>query len=184
MEDVEVGANLRRVRERQGFTQTQLAEAVRAAGWPAAFPQTIVKVEKGQRTLKFAEAVAIVDALEVPLDALARPADERGADVVRLVQLDRKFRQALANVRELELNAGDQVARLGEARRAWDAAVAEFVRKYPDVPEDLIGEVEPERLLDEVPLGNPEWQKHPRMLSELRAAREHLRSKSETSSRT
>lgn len=68
--DVKVGKNVRACREAAGMSQTDLAEALsRATGEPM-YQQTVLKIEKGTRPLKFAEAQHIANVFKVPVTAL------------------------------------------------------------------------------------------------------------------
>lgn len=72
--DQQVGANLQRYRGAKGMSQAELAEVISTA--QDRIPQqTIVKIEKGTRPLKFAEAVRISRALGIGIAELASPAE-------------------------------------------------------------------------------------------------------------
>lgn len=64
-----VGRNLQRFRKAAALSQADLAEHLSARGFPFQ-QQTILKVEKGARPLKFDEVVAIGEILGVPVTAL------------------------------------------------------------------------------------------------------------------
>ena len=64
-DDVTTGKNLAAMRSAAGLSQLELAERVGVA------QQTIAKIEKGTRALKYSEAVLISAALKVPISALA-----------------------------------------------------------------------------------------------------------------
>ena len=70
--DAQVGHNVQVLRETLGLTQTTLAESMTAAGhtW---HQQTVVKVEKGARPLRLAEAVQLAAVLRVDLALLHSP---------------------------------------------------------------------------------------------------------------
>lgn len=133
MEDSEVGANVRRVREGLGMSQADLAAAVRKAGWFGALPGTILKIEKAQRSLKFTESVALSEALGLPPGWLVEPSDAPGFEWGRLARLSKEYRQA---AEELKRSHG----RLGRARRdfdsrfnALDALLTELAADHPDM---------------------------------------------------
>lgn len=70
--DVLVGKNVRRLRELAGLSQTELAHALTERG-TSFHQQTVVKVEKGERPLKFTEAAEIGIVLNADLYALLTP---------------------------------------------------------------------------------------------------------------
>ncbi|WP_349319145.1 helix-turn-helix domain-containing protein [Mycolicibacterium canariasense] len=65
MDDARIGKNLAALRVSAGLSQGELAEQIGVA------QQTVAKMEKGTRPLKYAEAVAISERLSIPLSALA-----------------------------------------------------------------------------------------------------------------
>lgn len=75
--DERIAENVRRFRTAAGLSQAQLAEALSEYGYTFQ-QQTILKIEKGDRPLKFAEALAIAHALRVsPVALTAPPMPER-----------------------------------------------------------------------------------------------------------
>lgn len=64
-----VGRNVRAYREARGWTQRQLADRLRELGWPLD-DTAITRVEKGQRSLRVAQARQIAAALEKPISVL------------------------------------------------------------------------------------------------------------------
>ena len=66
-----IGGNVQQFRNAKKMSQAQLADAMTAkTGQPVA-QQTILKIEKGTRPLRYSEAVAVAEALDVPLSALS-----------------------------------------------------------------------------------------------------------------
>lgn len=65
-----IGGNVQQFRNAKKMSQAQLADAMTALGLQVA-QQTILKIEKGTRPLRYSEAVAVAEALDVPLSALA-----------------------------------------------------------------------------------------------------------------
>jgi len=57
-DDARIGENVRRLREAQGFSQAHMAEQMREGGWKWSQP-TVAAIEKGERSLKFAEAMRL-----------------------------------------------------------------------------------------------------------------------------
>jgi transcriptional regulator with XRE-family HTH domain len=62
-----VGSNVQKYRTASGLSQADLAAKLSADGGEHVHQQTIQKIEKGTRPLKFAEAVRIATVLKVPL---------------------------------------------------------------------------------------------------------------------
>lgn len=74
--DRDFGARVRATRERQGVSQQHVAlvlEAMYGIPW---HQTTVAKTESGERPIRLAEAVAVAQALSVPLDELLHDADE------------------------------------------------------------------------------------------------------------
>ena len=66
--DKHVGSNVQRFRVARGMSQSDLAEAM-SQGGERVHQQTILKIEKGTRPLKYAEAARLSDVLQVPMSA-------------------------------------------------------------------------------------------------------------------
>lgn len=91
--DALIGENVAKLRQQADLSQADLARAMTHAGWTW-HQQTVLKVEKGHRPLRLAEAVTLARLLDVDPSVIWTP----GADEVAL------FRAALRN---LELAAND-----------------------------------------------------------------------------
>ncbi len=65
--DEQIGANVRAYRSMARLSQAELAELLGQAGAKGFHPQTITKIEKGDRSLKFSEAALLAAVLNVPL---------------------------------------------------------------------------------------------------------------------
>lgn len=76
---------MRRFRTAQGLSQSQLAE--RMGG--GALQQTVARVESGVRTLKYTEAVAIADALNIHVGQLAEGGRRASTDAALLSRIKR-----------------------------------------------------------------------------------------------
>ena len=74
---------LRAEREHRGWSQEQLAKLLSRKGFPF-HASTIAKIEAGDRSVGIAEAVAVAELFEVPLDSLLgrKPRAERDLDYV------------------------------------------------------------------------------------------------------
>jgi transcriptional regulator with XRE-family HTH domain len=84
--DEQIGVNLRRVREAAGMSQAELASLAAVNGWEGVYPQTILKIEKGTRSLKVSEVPAIAASLGIGTKTLAAQLTEgAGIEDVRLL---------------------------------------------------------------------------------------------------
>jgi len=95
-----IGENLRVARENAGLTQTQLAEQLWLAGHGELSRLTIGRIESGRRELGFAEALAIAEALGVPVAQLSTNRVGTMADLERLkiMQLHDEASATLSNL--------------------------------------------------------------------------------------
>ena len=66
-----IGGNVQQFRNAKKMSQAQLADAMTAKTGQQVAQQTILKIEKGTRPLRYSEAVAVAEALDVPLSALS-----------------------------------------------------------------------------------------------------------------
>jgi transcriptional regulator with XRE-family HTH domain len=66
-----IGANVQQFRNAKKMSQAQLAEAMSEKTGQQVAQQTILKIEKGTRPLRYSEAVGLAAALDIPLTALA-----------------------------------------------------------------------------------------------------------------
>ena len=69
--DMTIGENVRRFREALGLSQAQLAQRLTDSGLEGFHPQTVLRVEKGMRPLRLAEALVFAEALSVEVAALS-----------------------------------------------------------------------------------------------------------------
>ena len=60
-----VGRAIQQLRKGLGMSQADLATLLTDEGIPGFYPQTIVKIEQGKRSLKFVEAVAIANVMGI-----------------------------------------------------------------------------------------------------------------------
>lgn len=65
--DVKFGANLRTLRERNGISQAELAQAMTERGWPW-YQSTVARVESGRQSVRFPEAFALAELMKTSLD--------------------------------------------------------------------------------------------------------------------
>lgn len=69
--DANIGANMKAQRERMGLSQADVAELAKKAGVRGIHQTTIARIEKGERALRAAEAVALSRILDISLEYLA-----------------------------------------------------------------------------------------------------------------
>src|SRR5450759_940729 len=93
--DEQVGKNVKRLRESQGMSQAEVAERMTRDGCPGFYPQTILKVEKGTRSLKLIEADSLAHVLRVSVSALLDPSNPAASDFLVIVAMYRR-RDSLA----------------------------------------------------------------------------------------
>lgn len=69
--DANIGKNLKAQREKLGLSQADVADMAKSAGVRGIHQTTIARIEKGERALRAAEAVALSRILETSLEYLA-----------------------------------------------------------------------------------------------------------------
>jgi transcriptional regulator with XRE-family HTH domain len=122
-----LGRAIHQLRKGQGMSQADLASALSDEGMPGFYPQTIVKIEQGRRSLKFIEAMAIANIMGIdPVDLLDlenhHPDDARAMREVRLLahaaeELWRAYRSLEDRFADLKRLADDPEADLSEEVR-------------------------------------------------------------------
>ncbi len=144
--DQVVGHNVQVLRQAAGKSQTELAEAMQAMGW-AFHQQTVLKIEKGSRPLKLAEALSIAAVLEVPVDRLwAEPETVmRDRLLLEAVQeIERRYRLVTASAFVLA-SSHRELERLLEEPEPYSPETAEHVeRARPLTPDRAIAEFQRE----------------------------------------
>lgn len=142
-ESERIGAAVRRLREGAGLTQAELAERLTKQGIGGIYPQTVTKIEAGQRGMKLTEGIAIARVLGVPVEWLARPepvAEREGALKRAVADLQASRREVegavgkyLDAVRRVELqikssaDEGVDDSRLAWARREVETPIGDVV---------------------------------------------------------
>lgn len=114
-----VGDNVRAFREAKGISQARAAELMTERGFEGFYPQTILKVEKGARALKFAEGLALAEVLGVDptqlfphdgTESAVRVRQQIMAAITRAARLLNEHETALASFqaaqRELDMALG------------------------------------------------------------------------------
>ncbi|MGL6234419.1 MAG: helix-turn-helix domain-containing protein [Segniliparus sp.] len=140
--DFEIGLRVKALREARDMTQEDLATAVNY--WGEQFTQqTVFRLEKGQRTLKYTEAKHVADAIGVSMDAFLGEADPGEMQLVKTRRaLDALYIKAQEAVFALRTFPGTMKAFV-DAEDAywhkWRGSESEKVRK--DLVEEFYGEV-------------------------------------------
>lgn len=78
--DALIGANIQRYRTASGLSQAELAERLSERG-EQVHQQTVQKIEKGTRPLRFSEGLRIAEILGVPFSAFAQPTPDTDGSV-------------------------------------------------------------------------------------------------------
>ncbi|AIF41041.1 hypothetical protein HX89_08895 [Dermacoccus nishinomiyaensis] len=84
-EDDWFAENVAAERKRLGWTQAELAERLRSVGMENFHPNTISRVEKGERPVKLSEAAKFALVFETTVGTLVRPRIERLQELSKLV---------------------------------------------------------------------------------------------------
>lgn len=69
------GANMKRLREKKGWLQTDLAKHLQSGGLPKYSQVAVSRTEEGNRTVRLDEALVIAKVLDVTIEQLLEPAD-------------------------------------------------------------------------------------------------------------
>lgn len=87
--DEKVGAMIRRLREAEGLSKTQLASRLADAGLDQIHPTTISRMEAGERGVRLSEATAITEVLNTDIGTLL---DHGGIEaLMRQMRMDHHF---------------------------------------------------------------------------------------------
>lgn len=140
IKDEAIGELIRTLRVREGLSQAELAVMLTDRGIPGMHPQTITKIEAGQRPLRLTEAIAITDAMAVPLDAL-RVRNQTEHSLMRRVDtlnaLRGRVRVAQRELREAERQqrgAMEVLEHAVEELAAFEAQNADFIESLERHP--------------------------------------------------
>lgn len=111
-----IGRTVREVRERQKLSQADVARAMTERGTSAFYPQTILKIEKGERSLKLHEAAMLSQVLEVTIEDLIGDL----GDAVTSLRFNQLAHLISSSKREIEdgiyriLSARDEIKQIAE----------------------------------------------------------------------
>lgn len=75
-DDRTIGQNLKRYRNAAGLSQSQLALQLLQAGFEGIHPQTVLKIERGERPLRLTEARIVAEVFDIPLNYLYETSEE------------------------------------------------------------------------------------------------------------
>lgn len=157
--DQVVGRNVVRARELRRMTQAELAAKMSARGWRF-HQQTVMKLEKGERALRLAEAADMADVFDVGLAALTwQPFHfDRAANLERLINVVHQEMDNIAHATKevlklqsfirhdvevierdrLDIGVGDAIAVLEQSPvGASEAAVREYLRELAEENEEF-----------------------------------------------
>lgn len=134
--DKTVGANVRRYRMARGLSQAELADILSKQAGERIHQQTIQKIEKGSRPLKYSEAVQLSSVLQIPLYELRAGESEASASAF-LVACISELSKRNAETTELAQKLADDLLVLARAL----SLVAS------DNADDAEGEKKPERMV-------------------------------------
>ncbi|WP_336707548.1 helix-turn-helix transcriptional regulator [Oerskovia sp. USHLN155] len=155
--DERVGESVQVFRKARGLSQAQLAERMSAAGVDGMYPQTILKIEKGTRSLKFHEGLALAKILEVKPADLYDPTVEDVRGSLALLALGSLLRQQVALQGEVHqvLRARDELREKWELMpHAHAHPQREFVERLLSVPlADVVAAIEAEYATDRQAFG-------------------------------
>lgn len=118
--DKEIGGTIRQLRVASGMSQADLAEALGERGIKGMHPQTVAKIESGDRVLKYVEGVTMAAILAVDAAALARGDSKFIATAEYVLTLERRLLEWRIEFERLIDKWADvavEVADLQEARR-------------------------------------------------------------------
>lgn len=146
--DEKVGENVQVFRKARGLSQAQLAEKMSAAGVEGMYPQTILKIEKGARSLKFHEGLALAKILQVKPSNLYDPTleDYQGSLATLALSSVRRDQIALQGEVHKVLRARDELREIwGQMPDARAHPQWESVERLLSVPlADVVAAIEAE----------------------------------------
>ncbi|MFS0883984.1 helix-turn-helix transcriptional regulator [Aeromicrobium sp. 179-A 4D2 NHS] len=121
----DLAARVRAIREQRSLTQSSLAREMQRMGFPWR-PQTVVKIEAGDRGLKFEEGLALSTILSVDPGMLAGLAGSLSDPALRVQDMTRAFRVSLSEANEC-------ASAIAKAREGLDTSLEHIIRGYRDL---------------------------------------------------
>lgn len=120
-DDEQIGARVRELRREEGLSQAELAELMTDMGVPMQ-QQTILKIEKGSRSLRMSEAVVMATCLRVTMSSMV-PVENQTRVMNELRWLAGESRRPADEAAELLLES--------------ESVAAQLQREVDALPEDL-----------------------------------------------
>jgi transcriptional regulator with XRE-family HTH domain len=125
-----VGENVRRFRVAAGMSQADLATQMGASSGESVHQQTIQKIEKGTRALKFSEALKIAEALKVDVVSLTA-VTARGLVEAEFLNITTR----LTRFREEITTLASRLSPVIDELRIWTAAYETTDMAHPELIE-------------------------------------------------
>ena len=188
-EDEWFAENARRQRERLGLTQADVAASLQELGLSGFRPTTVSRIEKGDRSVKLAEAIRLAKVLGTSVATLASPTDDLLNGLEQSMRRWRDGRRDLVTAainfhhdREVlwgdictveaalagkERFPGDQLPEVRD-RRATEVELEQARRNWAESAAAVVHEVEAE--LSGETAGAELWQRMQEQLNELEAS--------------
>lgn len=128
-EDRRIGSLVRQFRDEAGLSQAQLATGMTDEGAEGIYPQTIMKIENGTRTLKYSEASAMARVLGVSTEDFASQSSATS-------RVDRETRSCIQEIFKASREVDDGISRLLLAHQNLQQMLKSDPRPSPAVVED------------------------------------------------
>lgn len=142
-DDLRFARNMVAHREASGMSQKDLVEQLHSQGWTSVYQNTISRIEKGERPVRYGEALAIARAFGVSVEKFTlTPTESRLA--IELATARQKYIQwatRLANLRaEEELTRQNQASTRSKLREVIEEARAAGIEpsELPDKESGLL----------------------------------------------
>lgn len=105
-DDLRFARNMVAYREARGMTQKDLVAALQSQGWTSVYQNTISRIEKGDRPVRYGEALAIARVFEVSVEKFT------------LTPTESRLAIELATVRQRYTDVAVELARLEDMQQA------------------------------------------------------------------
>lgn len=124
--DATFGRHVEQLRERNGWSQTELAKKMKELGFAGFHQTTISRIENGERSARVGEAFGLAELLDVSVNDLVALPDESSA----VNQLSRE----VTHIRSIEDSLGEAAIRYVDAQGKVKRALDDLDRVVPDDP--------------------------------------------------